>query len=108
MTKTMQPVLPNPFSLEAASPDWWYGIRQQTNQLVEEMIARRGDSVKHLTIEFQDTELVMNEQHEWDCQHASSHPETFIDDDTDDMLLEVCNECDKYYDDRINEWLAND
>ncbi len=53
MTKTMQPVLPNPFSLEAASPAWWYTMRQKTNNLVDEMIARRGEAVKHLTIEFQ-------------------------------------------------------
>jgi len=107
MTKTMQPVLPKLFSLESASPDWWYKMRQQTNQLVEEMIIRRGNDVKHITIELQESEHTMNQQGEWDCKHASTRSEEFLDDleDYDGiLLLETCTACKRYYDERDEEW----
>jgi len=71
------------------------------------MIARRGP-MKRISIDFQDNELTMNEQHDWDCHHASSHVEAFDnligDDFVEEIYISVCNECNRWYDERINEW----
>lgn len=107
MTKTMQPVLPKLFSLEELSPEWWHKMRQETNQAIEEMIVRRGDRIKHIAVDFQESEYTMNKQGEWDCTHASMCLEEFLADldlNSDLLIVEVCTACKRYYDERDEEW----
>lgn len=106
MTKTMQPVLPKPFSLEEASPEWWHKMRQETNQALDKLIASKVHFL-HIAVDFQESEHTMNEQGEWDCVHASMRPEEFLADldlDSDLLMLEACTACKRYYDERDDEW----
>lgn len=105
MTKTMQPVLPKLFSLEESSPSWWHKMRQETNQALDKMM--RIHTPKHITVELQESEHIMNKQGEWDCMHASARPEELLADldlDSDLLMVEVCTACKRYYDERDEEW----
>jgi hypothetical protein len=109
MTKTMQPVLPKSSQLTPVSMGWWHSMLTETNSSLGKMMSYRS---RRISVTFEPSKHIMNEQGEWDCQHESTNKKEFLHyigiDDAETVTQEVCTACNKYYDDRINEWLAND
>lgn len=51
---------------------------------------------------------ILNQQHEWECQHATTHPETVevwhADGGEGSEAIDVCDACLSCYDRRTEEW----
>lgn len=64
-----------------------------------------------IRVDYTPVEYISGNLQDWDCQHASTHPDT-IDyyaleaDNPVDYVVEQCDSCPAFYDPAIEEWIV--